>query len=218
MISLCSTVLRPQNKLQAPSIAHTPLSCCLLTSWNSSRSLSTLRSAPATPTSYGQRPSVWLPPHPLSLLIGLPRADHHYHHLVCSACACVLSISLPRVRIWYFSTTVFQALEEYLVHQRPSVHLLKQQNAGESTDPTNSCDVEGPRPTSTLELNFPFHRASLVAQTRDSAWNAGNLGWEDSLEERMATHSSILAWRIPWTEEPGGLQSIGSQSRTRVSD
>ena len=37
------------------------------------------------------------------------------------------------------------------------------------------------------------------------------LGWEDSLEEDMATHSSILAWRIPWTEEPGGLQSMGSQ-------
>ena len=38
-----------------------------------------------------------------------------------------------------------------------------------------------------------------------------SLGREDSLEEGMATHSSILAWRIPWTEEPGGLQSIGSQ-------
>ena len=37
------------------------------------------------------------------------------------------------------------------------------------------------------------------------------LGQEDSLEEEMATHSSILAWRIPWTEEPGGLQSMGSQ-------
>ena len=35
------------------------------------------------------------------------------------------------------------------------------------------------------------------------------LGWEDPLEEGMETHSSILAWRIPWTEEPGGLQSIG---------
>ena len=33
-----------------------------------------------------------------------------------------------------------------------------------------------------------------------------SLGWEDSLEEEMATHSSILAWKIPWTEEPGGLQ------------
>ena len=38
-----------------------------------------------------------------------------------------------------------------------------------------------------------------------------SLGWEDSLKEGMATHSSILAWKIPWTEEPGGLQSMGSQ-------
>ena len=37
------------------------------------------------------------------------------------------------------------------------------------------------------------------------------LGEEDPLEKEMATHSSILAWRIPWTEEPGGLQSMGSQ-------
>ena len=39
-----------------------------------------------------------------------------------------------------------------------------------------------------------------------------SLGWEDTLEKGMATHSSILAWRIPWTEEPGRLQSMGSQS------
>ena len=38
-----------------------------------------------------------------------------------------------------------------------------------------------------------------------------SLGWEDPLEEGMATRSSILAWRIPWTEEPGGPQSMGSQ-------
>ena len=38
-----------------------------------------------------------------------------------------------------------------------------------------------------------------------------SLGWEDPLEEGMATYSSILAWRIPWTEEPGGLQSLGLQ-------
>ena len=42
------------------------------------------------------------------------------------------------------------------------------------------------------------------------------LGWEDPLENGMATHSSILAWRIPWTEKPGGLQSTGSQ-RVRLS-
>ena len=38
-----------------------------------------------------------------------------------------------------------------------------------------------------------------------------SLGWEDPLEKGMATHSSILSWRIPWTEEPGGLLSMGSQ-------
>ena len=47
--------------------------------------------------------------------------------------------------------------------------------------------------------------ASLMAKMESS------LGWEDSLGEGMATHSSVLAWRIPWTEEPGGLQSVGSQ-------
>ena len=36
-----------------------------------------------------------------------------------------------------------------------------------------------------------------------------SLGWDDPLEKGMATHSSILSWRIPWTEEPGGLQSMG---------
>ena len=46
-----------------------------------------------------------------------------------------------------------------------------------------------------------------------------SLGQEDALEEEMATHSSILAWRIPWTEEPGGLQSMGWQeSGTQLSD
>ena len=43
-----------------------------------------------------------------------------------------------------------------------------------------------------------------------------SLGWEDPLEEGTATHSSIFAWRISWTEEPGGLQSMGSQ-RSRHS-
>ena len=58
--------------------------------------------------------------------------------------------------------------------------------------------------------------ASLVAQTvknlpaMQATW-VPSLGQEDSLEKGMATHSSILAWRIPWTEEPGGLQSRGSQ-------
>ena len=41
-----------------------------------------------------------------------------------------------------------------------------------------------------------------------------SLDWEGPLEQGMATHSSILAWRIPWAEEPGGLQSMGLQSWT----
>ena len=44
-----------------------------------------------------------------------------------------------------------------------------------------------------------------------------SLGWEDPLEEEMANYSSILAWKIPWAEEPGGLQSVRSKSRTQLS-
>ena len=57
-------------------------------------------------------------------------------------------------------------------------------------------------------------RASLVAQmvknlpAMQKTW-VQSLGREDPLENRMANHSSILAWKIPWTEEPGGLQSVG---------
>ena len=47
-----------------------------------------------------------------------------------------------------------------------------------------------------------------------------SLGWEDPLEEEVAAHSSILAWRIPWTEEPGGLWSVHgvAKSQTRLND
>ena len=57
-----------------------------------------------------------------------------------------------------------------------------------------------------------------MAQHKESSCNAGDTGnmgsildQEDPLEEGMATHSSILAWGIPWTEEPGSLQSVGSK-------
>jgi len=53
-------------------------------------------------------------------------------------------------------------------------------------------------------------RARNLPEMRDT-W-VQSLGQEDSLEKRMATHSSMLAWRILWTEEPGGLQSMASQS------
>ena len=59
-------------------------------------------------------------------------------------------------------------------------------------------------------------KASLVAQSVKNLpavqeTRVRSLGWEDPLEKAMATHSSILAWKNSWTEEPGGLQSMGSQ-------
>ena len=80
-----------------------------------------------------------------------------------------------------------------------------------------------------VPLQFGGHhilhgRASLVAQlgrnlpAMQEAW-VQSLGWEDPLEEGMVTHSSILAWEIPGTGEPGGMQSMGLQkSQTQRSD
>ena len=53
-------------------------------------------------------------------------------------------------------------------------------------------------------------KTSLPRQETQEMW-VQSLSWEDPLEEEMATHSSILAWGIPWTEEPGRLQFMGSQ-------
>ena len=50
-----------------------------------------------------------------------------------------------------------------------------------------------------------------LANARDTEDTVRSLDWEDPLEEEMATHSRILVWEIPWTEEPGGLQSMGSK-------
>jgi len=56
--------------------------------------------------------------------------------------------------------------------------------------------------------------ALVVKNPPGNARGVRDVGLEDPLEEEMAIHSSILAWKIPWTEEPGGLQSKGSQSQT----
>ena len=66
------------------------------------------------------------------------------------------------------------------------------------------------------QYSFNYEQASLVAQTvkhLPAIWEiqVQSLGWEDPLEKEMATHSSTLAWRIPWMEEPGRLQSMGLQ-------
>ena len=69
-----------------------------------------------------------------------------------------------------------------------------------------------------MESSWPVRVSQVVLVVKNWLTNAGDvrdmdsiLGWEDPLEEVITMHSSILVWRIPWTEEPGGLQSIGSQ-------
>ena len=70
--------------------------------------------------------------------------------------------------------------------------------------------------------SFVVNRIFLVAQTVKNllalkeTW-VWFLGWGDPLKKGVATHSSILTWRIPWAEKPGGLQSMGLQSQTRLS-
>ena len=75
-----------------------------------------------------------------------------------------------------------------------------------------------------LESRYPefLEGLSLVAQMVKNLCaiqdtQVLSLGWEDHLEKRMATHSSILAWRTPWTEEPGGFHGV-TKSQTQPSD
>ena len=85
-------------------------------------------------------------------------------------------------------------------------------NSGDS----GSIPGSGRSPGEGTGYPLEYSWASLVAQTvknlltMQETW-VRSLGWEDPLEEGMVTHSSILVWRSPWTEEPGRLQSIGSQ-------
>ena len=89
--------------------------------------------------------------------------------------------------------------------------------------------LEGYSPWGHKELDTieQLNWTELKQQKRPPRWHSGkefcnardetqvqSLGWEDPLEKEMVTHSSILAWRIPWTEGPGGLQSMGLQSQT----
>ena len=82
------------------------------------------------------------------------------------------------------------------------------------SQPGETSGVRSVHPLTSVPASI--RRASLVAQTAKNL-TAGQETWvpslsrEDPLEKGMATHSSILAWRIPWREEPGGLQSMGSE-------
>ena len=62
-------------------------------------------------------------------------------------------------------------------------------------------------------MGFPSGSGIKNLPTMQEMW-VQSLAWKDSLEEEMATHSIFIAWRIPWTEEPDGLQSMGSQRVT----
>ena len=102
------------------------------------------------------------------------------------------------------------------ITQRKVVYLGQKQ--GRSTHPErNSAGVPPKEEEHGKEAVKSFIWASLVAQmvknlpVMQETW-IWSLGQEDPLERGMATHSSIFAWRIPWTEEPEGLQSMGLQS------
>ena len=77
-------------------------------------------------------------------------------------------------------------------------------------EPSSSAEIHQPDlPKTGTGMGFPSDldgKASAMQETQ-----VRSLGWEDPLEKEMATHSSTLAWKIPWTEEPGRLQSMGLQ-------
>ena len=67
-------------------------------------------------------------------------------------------------------------------------------------------------------MGFPAGSAAKNPPAMRETW-VRSLGWEDPLEQEMATHTSILIWEIPWTEEPGGLHSLRSQKNwTQLSE
>ena len=97
-----------------------------------------------------------------------------------------------------------------------STHSAGKEFACNAGDPSSTPGL-GRSPGKGIGYPLQYSWASLVAQmvkNPPAIWETWvlSLVWEDLLEKEMATHSSILAWRIPGTEEPGGLQSMGSQS------
>ena len=110
-------------------------------------------------------------------------------------------------------------------HQLPEftqTHVHRVGDAIQPSHPLSSPSAPAPNPSSirvfSNESTLRMAQRSLMAQPAiknpPAMWETWvwSLGWEDPLEKQMATHSSILAWRIPWTEEPGRLQPMRSQS------
>ena len=68
-----------------------------------------------------------------------------------------------------------------------------------------------------MHVGFPVGSAVKNPPTMQEMW-VQSLCWEDPLEKKMATRSSVLAWKVPWTEEPGGLQSMGHKILDTLCD
>ena len=118
-----------------------------------------------------------------------------------------------RVGVVLCSIELFWDPASFLIRKHPSLIPFSQGMGKENEDRIVLGDVYGP--------SLPY--SSLVAQTvkhLPTMWETWvwSLGQEDPLEKEIATHSSTLAWRIPWTEEPGGLQSMRLQSQTWLGD
>ena len=110
-----------------------------------------------------------------------------------------------------YSRNIAQDNNGYIWQTQASVvaQLVKKKSICNAGDP-GSIPGLGRIPGEEIVYPLQYSWASLVAQmvkNPPAMWETWvrSLGWEDPLEEGMATHSSILAWRIPWTEEPGGL-------------
>ena len=111
----------------------------------------------------------------------------------------------PLLGVWRYCSFFFPSIPNSLRKVR---HWCKCRVWGESAITCQCTEISYNPSAFCLSCRIPFTGASLVAQlvknlpAMQETW-VQFLGWEDPLEEEMATHSSILAWRIPWTEEPG---------------
>ena len=132
---------------------------------------------------------------------------------------CLFSLSAAESRIWWSS--VVSTYHLFTVPPKAPLSLLYRsffhKRSSEWSSQTTQFRITWVRMRainkslySCLAKSFPDG-----SDSKDSAFNSGDLGlipaWEDPLEKRMAIYSSILAWKIPWIEEAGGLQSVGSQ-------
>ena len=109
---------------------------------------------------------------------------------------------------WNTRLTMYWIIRASLVAQRERIHLSCRRPWCDSWV-GKICWRRDRLPTPVF-LGFPGGSDGKASTHNAETW-AQSLGWEDPLEEGMATHSSILSWKIPWTEEPGGLQSMGLQ-------